>query len=146
MKAMILSLVVAGGALVLTGCGASASRVVRTGGGTPVATGTTQVGAASYYSDSLAGETTANGESYNPGELTAAHRTLPFGTRVAVRRIDNDRSVVVRINDRGPFAGGRIIDLSRAAAAALQMLRAGVVRVELEVLSVPQPRGRRASR
>lgn len=145
MKAMILSLVVAAGALVMTGCGASA-RVVRTGGGTTVAPGTTQVGAASYYSDSLAGETTANGESYDPGELTAAHRTLPFGTRVSVRRIDNDRSVVVRINDRGPFVGGRIIDLSRAAATALQMLRAGVARVELEVLSVPQPRGRRASR
>ena len=146
MKAMILSLVVAAGALVMTGCGASASRVVRTGGGTAVAPGTTQVGQASYYSDSLAGETTANGESYDPGELTAAHRTLPFGTRVSVRRIENDRSVVVRINDRGPFAGGRIIDLSRAAAAALKMLRAGVTRVELEVLSVPQPRGRRASR
>ena len=145
MKAMILSLVVAAGALVMTGCGASA-RVVRTGGGTTVAPGTTQVGAASYYSDSLAGETTANGESYDPSELTAAHRTLPFGTRVSVRRIDNDRSVVVRINDRGPFVGGRIIDLSRAAATALQMLRAGVARVELEVLSVPQPRGRRASR
>jgi rare lipoprotein A len=145
MKAMILSLVVAAGALVMTGCGASA-RVVRTGGGTAVAPGTTQVGAASYYSDSLAGETTANGESYDPGEMTAAHRSLPFGTRVSVRRIDNDRSVVVRINDRGPFVGGRIIDLSRAAATALQMLRAGVARVELEVLSVPQPRGRRASR
>jgi len=146
MKAMILSLVVAGGALVMTGCGGSASRLVRTGGGAAVAPGTMQVGAASYYSDSLAGETTANGESYDPGEMTAAHRSLPFGTRVSVRRIDNDRSVVVRINDRGPFVGGRIIDLSRAAAAALQMLRAGVARVELEVLSVPQPRGRRASR
>ena len=146
MKAILCSVAVAVGALALTGCGASASRVVRTGGGTAVAPGTTQVGTASYYSDSLSGETTANGESYDPGALTAAHRTLPFGTRVTVRRLDNDRTVVVRINDRGPYAGGRIIDLSRAAASALQMLRAGVTRVELEVLSVPQPRGRRASR
>ena len=146
MKATKISAAILAGALALAGCGASAQRVVRTGGGTSVPPGSTQVGVASYYSDSLAGETTANGESYDPGALTAAHRTLPFGTRVAVRRIDNDRSVIVRINDRGPFAHGRIIDLSRAAAAALQMLRAGITRVELEVLSVPQPRGRRASR
>jgi rare lipoprotein A len=133
-------------AIASTGCGASASRAVRTGGGIAVPPGTTQVGLASYYSDSLAGETTANGERYDPAALTAAHRTLPFGTRVAVRRLDNDRSVVVRINDRGPFVDGRIIDLSRAAARALEMIRAGVARVELEVLSVPQPRGRHASR
>ncbi len=142
--ALTLTLVL--GALGLGGCGASAVRSVRTGGGTPVPVGHTQVGMASYYHDSLAGETTANGESYDPGELTAAHRTLPFGARVSVRRLDNGREVVVRVNDRGPFVSGRIIDLSRAAATALQMLRAGVARVELEVLSVPTPRGRRASR
>lgn len=134
--------------MALTGCGASTqSRNLRYAQVPAVRAGSTASGLASYYADSLAGNTTANGESYDPGDLTAAHRTLPFGTRVSVRRVDNGREVVVRINDRGPYAGAaRIIDLSRAAAAALQMLRAGVVRVELEVLSTPQPRARRATR
>lgn len=102
------------------------------------APGTRQSGYASFYSDSLAGNATANGEAYDPAQLSAAHRTLPFGTRVRVDRTDRAGSVVVRINDRGPFAGRqRIIDLSRAAAQALSMLRAGVVPVRIEVL----PRG-----
>jgi rare lipoprotein A len=132
----------------LTGCGASAThRGTLSATRASVQPGTTEGGYASYYSDSLAGETTANGESYDPSELTAAHRTLPFGTHVRVRRVDTGREVSVRINDRGPFAGrSRVIDLSRAAATALQMLRAGVVEVELEVLSVPQARRRSASR
>jgi rare lipoprotein A len=92
-------------------------------------------GQASYYSDSLAGNHTANGERYNPRSLTAAHRSLPFGTHVRVTRDDTRESVIVRINDRGPFAGRRrIIDLSRAAAERLAMLRAGVVDVHVEVL------------
>src|SRR4029077_9960676 len=74
-----------------------------------------QVGHASWYS--LPANTTANGERMDPNELTAAHRSLPFGTRVLVENLTNGRSVVVRINDRGPFIGGRIIDLSKAAAA-----------------------------
>lgn len=90
-----------------------------------------QAGRASYYSDKLAGRKTANGERYDPGALTAAHRTLPFGTVVIVRRTDG-RSVRVRINDRGPFGdSGRVIDLSRRAAEELDMLRAGVVDVTL---------------
>jgi rare lipoprotein A len=92
-------------------------------------------GRASYYSDSLAGNRTANGERYNPRALTAAHRSLAFGTHVRVTRPDTGSSVVVRINDRGPFAGRRrIIDLSRRAAQELGMVRAGVVDVEVEVL------------
>jgi rare lipoprotein A len=92
-------------------------------------------GRASYYSDALAGNRTANGERYNPRAMTAAHRTLKFGTQVRVTRRDTQRSVVVRINDRGPFGDRRrIIDLSRAAAQALGMIRAGVVDVEVEVL------------
>lgn len=90
-------------------------------------------GDASFYSDRLAGNTTANGERYDPQALTAAHRTLRFGTRVEVRRESGAR-VVVCINDRGPFVGGRIIDLSRAAAEALGMIRAGVAPVTLRVL------------
>ncbi|MBI5489256.1 MAG: septal ring lytic transglycosylase RlpA family protein [Deltaproteobacteria bacterium] len=100
--------------------------------------GASQEGKATFYSDSLAGGPTASGETYDPEALTAAHRTLPFGTRVRVSRLDNGRSVEVRINDRGPFGRrDRIIDLSRAAAEALDMVRAGVVRVRLEVLEVP---------
>ncbi len=93
-----------------------------------------QRGLATYYADALAGHRTANGERYEPGALTAAHRTLPFGTIVEVTREDG-RSVRVRINDRGPFGkSSRIIDLSRAAAAQLGMLRDGVVRVTVRVI------------
>ncbi|MFO0627853.1 MAG: septal ring lytic transglycosylase RlpA family protein [Polyangiales bacterium] len=91
-------------------------------------------GDASFYSDRLAGNTTANGERYDPEALTAAHRTLRFGTRVEVRR-SNGARVVVCINDRGPFVGGRVIDLSRAAAEALGILRVGVAPVALRVLA-----------
>lgn len=92
-------------------------------------------GLATYYSNSLAGHHTANGERYDPRALTAAHRFLPFGTRVRVTRSDTQKTVMVRVNDRGPFGNARrIIDLSRAAAIELGMLRAGVVEVELEIL------------
>lgn len=92
-------------------------------------------GQASYYADSLAGNPTASGEPYDPKKRTAAHRELPFGTRVRVVREDEDRSVVVRINDRGPNGNRkRIIDLSRAAAEELEMIQAGVIDVRLEVL------------
>ncbi len=93
-------------------------------------------GEATYYSDKLAGRKTASGERYDPGALTAAHRTLPFGTVVRVVRQGTEKAVVVRITDRGPFGKpSRIIDLSKAAARELDMLRAGVVPVRVEVLS-----------
>ena len=92
-------------------------------------------GQASYYGNSLAGHRTANGERYDPRAFTAAHRKLPFGTMVRVTRADDGRSVIVRVNDRGPFGNQRrIIDLSRAAAETLGMIRAGVVSVHLEVV------------
>jgi rare lipoprotein A len=87
-----------------------------------------QVGHASWYAMH---SRTASGEKMNPSELTAAHRSLPFGTRVLVENLSNGRSVVVRINDRGPFAGGRIIDLSKAAAASLGMLGSGTATVRV---------------
>ena len=103
--------------------------------------GSVQQGYASFYSDRLAGHATANGEAYDPTALTAAHRSLPFGTRVVVQRIDTGARVEVRINDRGPFAGARrVIDLSRAAAEAISMVRAGVVAVTVQVLSIPPTR------
>ena len=92
-------------------------------------------GEASYYSDQLTGNATASGEPYDPVQLTAAHRTLPLGARVRVTNLRTDESVVVRINDRGPFAKRRVIDLSRAAAKRLGMLRAGTAPVRLELLN-----------
>ena len=105
------------------------------------APGSVQQGYASFYSDRLAGRPTASGEPYDPTALTAAHRTLPFGTRVAVQRVDTGARIEVRINDRGPYAGPqRVVDLSRAAAEAISMIRAGVVAVTLEVVSTPGAR------
>lgn len=101
-----------------------------------------QLGRASYYADRLAGRRTAAGEPYDPWAYTAAHRTLPLGAFVDVARADG-RHVIVRINDRGPYSGGRIIDLSRRAATDLGMVRAGVVDVALRVLWVPPPKPKR---
>ena len=91
-------------------------------------------GVASYYGQAHQGKKTANGEIFDMNKLTAAHRSLPFGASVRVTNLANHRSVVVRINDRGPFIQGRIIDLSQAAAERLGMIKAGVVRVGVEVL------------
>lgn len=98
-------------------------------------------GRASYYSDRLAGRTTANGDRYDPRALTAASRDLPFGTMVRVIREDTGASVIVRINDRGPHRDhSRILDLSRAAAEQLDMIRAGVVTIRAEIIERPAPR------
>ena len=96
-------------------------------------------GTASYYGAELAGNPTASGEPFDPSELTAAHRTLPFGTRVRVTNPNNGESVVVRINDRGPFHGDRVIDVSTAAAQEIGLKRAGTLEVDLERL--PAVRG-----
>jgi rare lipoprotein A len=90
-------------------------------------------GIASWYRDWR----TASGEPYRRTAYTAAHRTLPFGTRVRVRNLDNDREIVVRITDRGPFIKGRIIDLSEAAAEELGLRRTGTAQVEIEILWKP---------
>jgi rare lipoprotein A len=89
-------------------------------------------GTASYYGPGFHGRRTANGERFDMNGLTAAHRSLPFGTRVKVTNVKNGRSVVVRVNDRGPFLRNRIIDLSRGAAAKLGMVDDGLARVRLE--------------
>ena len=91
-------------------------------------------GGVSWYSDALAGRRTASGEPYDPTELIAAHRALPFGTRLRVTNLANDRTVEVRVIDRGPFIGGRILDVSRSAAEQLGIVRAGHGRVRVEVL------------
>jgi rare lipoprotein A len=89
---------------------------------------------ASWYGKELAGHKTASGERFDPSKLTAAHRTLRFGTMVRVTRVKTGQSVVVRINDRGPFSKNRIIDLSEAAARQLDMISAGTSKVQLEIL------------
>jgi rare lipoprotein A len=89
---------------------------------------------ASWYGPGFEGRRTANGETFDPGALTAAHPNLPFGSRIRVENLANARTVEVRINDRGPSAGGRIIDLSRRAAEVLDMIEAGVVRVRIYIL------------
>ena len=91
-------------------------------------------GMASWYGPGFHGRRSANGEIYNQNALTAAHRSLPFGTRVRVTNRHNGRSVVVRINDRGPFIGGRVIDLSAAAARIVGVIQSGVAPVQVEVL------------
>jgi len=91
-------------------------------------------GSASWYGGKFHGRKTANGERYNQNALTAAHKSLPFGTKVRVTNESNGKSVVVRINDRGPYVGKRVIDLSRAAANAVGMVQRGVARVKVEVL------------
>jgi rare lipoprotein A len=98
----------------------------------PVLAGAEQ-GVASYYADSLNGNPTASGEPYDKSVFTAAHRTLPFDTMVKVTNLDNDKSAVVRINDRGPHAKNRIIDVSGAAAKQLGLIDSGTAKVRLEV-------------
>jgi len=93
-----------------------------------------EIGIASYYSETLHGQRTASGERYDRQALTAAHPTLPFGSRVRVTNLGNGLSVVVRINDRGPFVEKRVIDLSYAAARKLGFIGQGTTRVRLEVL------------
>ena len=92
-------------------------------------------GMASYYGNELAGNRTASGERFDPGQLTAAHRSLPFGTMVRVTNTSNGDSVIVRINDRGPFSHGRVIDVSTAAAREIGMHRSGTARVKLALLN-----------
>ena len=100
----------------------------------PAARGTTETGRASWYGRPHHGQMTASGERFDMHALTAAHPTLPFGTRVRVVNLDNRRAVEVRVNDRGPVVPGRIIDLSYAAAQALGALGAGLIPVRLTVL------------
>ncbi len=92
-------------------------------------------GVASFYAGRFIGRKTANGETYTGRKLTAAHRVLPFGTCVRVTTLENGLDVIVRINDRGPYIAGRVIDLSPAAARKLHMTKQGVVKVKLETVA-----------
>jgi len=132
------------GALALAGLTFSCGPHVPPVSPSPHAGAYTQTGLASWYGPTFHGKTTSSGEPYNMLGLTAAHRTLPFGTFVRVTNLVNDRSLVVRINDRGPFVKGRIIDLSYTAAKILDLTASGVVKVRLRVLE--QAEGERIHR
>ena len=90
---------------------------------------------ASYYGNEFAGKRTANGEKFNPHGLTAAHRTLAFGTKVRVTNLTNGKDVVVRVNDRGPWGRGRVIDISLGAAKKIGMHRSGTAKVRMTLVS-----------
>ncbi len=105
----------------------------------PPVVGATESGIASWYGKPYDGRRAANGEIYDMETLVAAHRTLPFNTRVRVYDLDNGKTIDVRIIDRGPFIDGRIIDLSHAAAQAIEMIGPGVANVRVEILEAPQP-------
>lgn len=102
--------------------------------GAAQATVTIQEGLVSWYGEQFHARPTASGELFDAAAMTMAHPTLPFGTRVRVTNLRNGRTVVLRVNDRGPFIGSRIADLSQAAAAYLGVLRRGIAHVRLEVL------------
>ncbi|RPH35140.1 septal ring lytic transglycosylase RlpA family protein [bacterium] len=116
----------------MAGCGSGSPRFTEKEGAA-VPTSPLE-GIASYYADEFHGRKTANGETYNMNALTAAHRTLPFNSRVRVTNRENGKSVVVRINDRGPFKGNRVIDLSLAAAKAVGMIAHGTAPVTIDVI------------
>ncbi len=115
--------------VLLAGCASPPPAATPPAAGTPVYRAE---GQASWYGQRHHGRRTASGERFDQHALTAAHRSLPFGSRVKVTHLRSQRSVVVRINDRGPYGRGRIIDLSRAAAERLGMLRSGVAPVRVE--------------
>lgn len=116
-------------AILVNGC--LHARAAPGGGAVP------EEGLASYYADRLQGRPTASGQPYDRAALTCAHRTARFGARLRVTDLETGRSVVVRVNDRGPFVPGRVVDLSRAAAERLGMLRRGLGRVRVERLGGP---------
>lgn len=97
-------------------------------------TGNKLVGVASFYGPGFHGKKTASGERFNMYDLTAAHKTIPFNTKVKVTNIENNKSVVVRINDRGPYKKGRIIDLSKSAAEKIGLIQSGTAKVKLTII------------
>ena len=129
--------------LLVLGCGHK--QIVRLPPPTPAIEGAVEVGTASWYGHPYHGRRTSSGEIYDMDQMTAAHLSLPFGTRVRVTNLTNNESTEVRITDRGPFIGGRIIDLSRAAARQISMIGPGTARVRVEVVAAPRANQRVAA-
>ena len=123
--------------LALAGCGKKKTRVPAPPPAPPPPVGSTERGMASWYGKPFDGRAAADGEIFHMDQLVAAHRTLPFQTMVRVRNLTNNKTVDVRIIDRGPFVGNRMIDLSRAAAQVIELIGPGVAQVELTILSTP---------
>jgi rare lipoprotein A len=116
--------------LTMAGC----SSTPKSSSSTPAAIGHTESGMASFYGNEYQSRKTSSGEIFDQAKHTAAHRTLPFGTRVKVTNTQNSKSVVVKVNDRGPFAKGRVIDLSSSAFRSIASLNVGVIPVKLEIV------------
>ena len=135
MPARYLRLCLAAGIVTITlvASGCATTKPSRAAAVAP-APGTRIVGLASWYGQKHQGRATASGEAFDMNKLTAAHRTMPFGTRLRVTSVETGRSVVVRVNDRGPWANDRVLDVSLAAAKTLGMVGDGVTRVEIVVL------------
>jgi rare lipoprotein A len=136
------ALVALAGALLALGACARAVVVAPPG---PPRVGAEETGSASWYGHPYHGRRTASGEVYDMHDLTAAHRSLPLGTRLLVTSLDSDRVVEVRVNDRGPWVDGRILDLSYAAAQVLGAVRPGIIPVRLRVIGLPDEAGARAA-
>jgi rare lipoprotein A len=133
MRALLAVCAACSFALMLQGCSSSPGR--------PESNGAyVEEGVASYYAEEFNGRKTSNGETYNMHDMTAAHRTLPFGTRVRVINLITGKSLIVRINDRGPFTKDRVIDLSYDAAKKLELVGSGTSRVRIEVVSLGERR------
>ncbi len=132
LRRQLARVVLASAILVVAGCSVGQHEAPL-----PSPSGGVQVGTASWYGSAHQGGTTSSGERFDQREFTAAHRTLPLGTRARVTNVANGRSVIVRINDRGPFVRGRVLDVSYGAARALGIVRCGTARVRIEVLGDP---------
>jgi len=136
---MLVPIVMIAASLGASSCGGKKIKAAK-----PPRLGSTESGIASWYGHPYHGRRAANGEIYDMEKLTAAHRTMPFDTWVRVKNLSNGRTVVVRIQDRGPFVGGRIIDLSRAAAREIEMIGPGIAKVQLTVIQPPKDVQRQA--
>jgi len=141
MRAFLSSVLTGLGVIVALAACATPARTARSPA-VAVPVGTSETGQASWYGEPHHGRATASGEIFDMYTLTAAHRTLPFGTRLLVTNLQNDRTVEVRVNDRGPWVSGRILDVSYAAARALDAVAAGVFPVRLRVLPAAGDRRR----
>lgn len=120
------------GVLALSGCTSERSMEPGKGSAASAKPSNKEVGEASWYGPGFHGKETASGETFNQGKMTAAHPTLPMGTQATVTNLENSKKVEVRINDRGPYVGDRVIDLSRAAARKLDMEEDGTTEVKIE--------------
>lgn len=127
-----LSVPMAAAFMLLLGAGLTQTDLAKARSFEEARSGFRQVGLASWYGPGFHGRLTASGERFDQNELTAAHRKLPLGTEVRVTNLENGRSIVVQINDRGPYVEGRVIDLSKAAARRLGMVEDGVAKVRVE--------------